>query len=122
MSQLTNAVMGLIALEARAENIDLASMSGKRALIAARCELAEQLRVIRDFAAQDRGVLADKALAGELQSRLSRIRSTAALHQAEWPAVCSTGAPAEYTRSATRLRTAIKDFEAWCAVNLNMPQ
>lgn len=113
MSNLTDAVTDLLSLELRVENLDLSRIEGKRGLIAARRELARQLGQIRELAEHEQNLASDAVLTGEFQRRLAKIRTSAALHQAEWPAVTSNDSPTDYQRSAAGVGRAINEFVAW---------
>jgi hypothetical protein len=47
------------------------------------------------------------------RARFSRMRSMAALHQADWPAVLLGERPEEFRASASRMREANRGFIAW---------
>ena len=56
---------------------------------------------------------ADAELAQTYRAKFSRMRSAAAMHQANWPAVRLDQADAEYQRSVLAVRDANRDFVAW---------
>ena len=56
---------------------------------------------------------ADAELAQTYRTKFSRMRSAAAMHQANWPAVRLDQADAEYQRSVLAVRDANRDFVAW---------
>lgn len=55
----------------------------------------------------------DAETAREYRTRFSRMRSAAAMHQANWPAVRLGEAVDEYRKSALAVREANRDFVAW---------
>ncbi len=56
---------------------------------------------------------ADPDVAQTYRTKFSRMRSAAAMHQANWPAVRLDQADAEYQRSVQAVREANRDFVAW---------
>ncbi|HWI85640.1 MAG TPA: hypothetical protein VNT42_04860 [Sphingomonas sp.] len=56
---------------------------------------------------------AEPDMALEYRSKFSRMRSAAALHQADWPAVRLGEAVEQYMVSALGVRRANKEFVAW---------
>lgn len=52
-------------------------------------------------------------VAQSYRSKFSHMRSAAALHQADWPAVRLDQADGEYQRSVQAVRGANRDFVAW---------
>ncbi len=56
---------------------------------------------------------ADAELAQTYRAKFSRMRSAAAIHQANWPAVRLDQADEEYRRSVLAVRDANRDFVAW---------
>ena len=55
----------------------------------------------------------DPALTQQFRNHFSAMRSRAATHQANWPAVRLVDADAEYQRSARAVREANRAFVAW---------
>lgn len=56
---------------------------------------------------------ADPELSQTYRTKFSRMRSAAAMHQANWPAVRLDQADAEYRQSVLTVRDANRDFVAW---------
>ncbi|HEX8300696.1 hypothetical protein [Sphingomonas sp.] len=56
---------------------------------------------------------ADAATMTEYRAKFSQMRSAAALHQADWPAVLLGEREAEYRASAQGVREANREFVAW---------
>lgn len=56
---------------------------------------------------------ADPETAQTYRSKFSRMRSAAAMHQANWPAVRLDQADADYHQSVLAVRDANRDFVAW---------
>lgn len=64
----------------------------------------------------------DPELLSIYRKKLSAMRSAAAMHQANWPAVSLDESPAEYAASARGVRDANQEFVKWVRgvlVNLN---
>ena len=55
----------------------------------------------------------DLELGQQYRARFSRMRSAAAMHQANWPAVMLGERPDEYRASALGVRQANREFVAW---------
>ncbi|RYE04067.1 MAG: hypothetical protein EOP61_02110 [Sphingomonadales bacterium] len=56
------------------------------------------------------------------RAKFSRMRSAAALHQADWPAILLGERPEEYRASALGVREANRDFVAWVRTALKTLQ
>lgn len=103
-------------LDAVQEAISVAARSGrserKSEIVQLRRELAEHIVAVGALAsatlAQD-----DAALLAEFRTKLSKMRTEVALHQANWPAVSLDEAPAEYQNSALGVGRARKEFVSW---------
>lgn len=85
-------------------------MENRRALIALRRQLAEQIAVI--------GRTGDALFAGtseldEYRARFGRMRSQSAIHQASWPAVRLGEDDAAFRASAMPVREANRAFVTW---------
>ena len=106
----------LDALEAvQAELASIANRSDdarKHDLIRLRRELSAQIAKVGEVAEPIFGK-AEHALSQEYRSRFSRMRSAAAIHQADWPAVRLGEEVERYQASAKVVREANKAFVAW---------
>lgn len=104
----------LIGIEDRVKKLsELADQDRKYALVRLRrdysdyfARIAEALRTYQTFKS-------DPALTEEFRGRLSKVRSVAALHQAEWPAVRSDTQLEAYRKSAANLSRANVEFCQW---------
>ena len=106
----------LDALEA--VQVELASIANrsddarKHDLIRLRRELSLQIAKVGKAAEPIFGT-ADHALNQDYRNRFSRMRSAAAIHQADWPAVRLGEDVERYQASALGVREANKAFVAW---------
>lgn len=81
-------------------------------LIELRRELSQQIAKVGRVA-DPIFASADMETAREYRARFSRMRSAAAIHQANWPAVRLGEAADAYRKSALAVREANRDFVAW---------
>ena len=81
-------------------------------LIALRRELSQQIARVGQVA-DPIFAAADVEIAREYRARFSRMRSAAAMHQANWPAVRLGESAEAYRKSALAVREANRDFVAW---------
>jgi hypothetical protein len=106
----------LDALEAvQVELATIASRSDdarKHDLIRLRRELAAQIAKVGEAAEPIFGT-AEHVLSQDYRTRFSRMRSAAAIHQADWPAVRLGEDVERYKASALGVREANKAFVAW---------
>lgn len=79
-------------------------------LIALRRQLGGQIVRLRETGA---ATFTDAVLSDEFRSRLSKVQSLMALHQAKWPAVAIDEDDAAYRGSAQQLADANHGFIAW---------
>lgn len=86
---------------------------GRRALVATRRELADGMAAICARAEAVLPVMFDGEVLGEFRRRFSAMRSAAALHQANWPAVSVTDDIPAYASSAAQVREAHRSFDQW---------
>lgn len=86
---------------------------GRRALVATRRELAESMAAICVPAEAVLPAMFDGDVLGEFRRRFSTMRSAAALHQANWPAVSVTEDIPAYASSAAQVREAHRSFDQW---------
>ena len=84
----------------------------KRDLVANRRRFAEQVGMLEEVLLKGNEAV-DPSLASELYKRLSRLRSTAAYHQASWPAVRIDEDPEGYRASSNATHSAFRDFLQW---------
>ncbi|MGH6616656.1 hypothetical protein [Sphingomonas sp.] len=82
-------------------------------LIQLRKALSQQIARVGQTGELIFGTDADPAVSQAYRDKLSRMRSAAAMHQANWPAVRLDEADDEYRRSALRVREANREFVAW---------
>jgi len=82
-------------------------------LIQLRRELAARIADIGSVAHPLFERLGDEALLLDFRNRFSQMRSTTALHQADWPAVSLGERPSEYLTSALRVQDMNRAFVAW---------
>lgn len=82
----------------------------RREFIDLRRKLQLQISNVATAANGSRRLSGDDGLAREVKSALSRMRSTLALHQANWPAVAIDGDNPAYVRSTASVRDANKAF------------
>lgn len=109
-------------LDAVQEAISVAARSDgserKGEIVQLRRKLAEHIATVGTFAdaalAKD-----DGALLAEFRTRLSKMRTEVALHQANWPAVSLDEAPAEYEKSAAGVGRARRAFMSWARVTID---
>ena len=82
-------------------------------LIQLRRELAQQIARLGQAMEQYLEKSGDRELMREFRQYYSDMRSKAATHQANWPAVRLNQADEEYQRSARAVRDANKAFTTW---------
>ena len=82
-------------------------------LVRLRRKLAGQIGKVASVADPIFAAIGDAALSESYRSKLSRMRSAAATHQANWPAVMLGERPNDYRASAQIVRNANKEFIAW---------
>ncbi|RYD68041.1 MAG: hypothetical protein EOP58_01655 [Sphingomonadales bacterium] len=87
-------------------------------LIGLRLRLSAQIAAVGDAANPLFAGLEDAETARIYRSKYSQMRSAAALHQANWPAVLLGERPDEYRASALAVREANRDFVAWMRATL----
>ena len=84
-----------------------------RDLIRLRRLLSEQIGRTGQVAERYFVAASDPGLTMEFRSHFSKMRSCAATHQANWPAVRLAEADEDYQRSARAVREANRAFVAW---------
>jgi hypothetical protein len=84
----------------------------RKDLIGLRRMLAEQIAVVGNIADPFFAALGEE-LSRTYRAKFSHVRSTAAMHQANWPAVRIGDANDAYLASAAVVREANRDFVAW---------
>ncbi|MCW3848619.1 hypothetical protein OF829_15390 [Sphingomonas sp. LB-2] len=84
----------------------------RKDLIALRRVLAEQIAVVGNLADPFFATLGDE-LSRTYRAKFSQVRSAAAMHQANWPAVRIGEANDAYLASAKIVRETNHDFVAW---------
>jgi hypothetical protein len=107
LTQLERIQAGLAAIAGRTDEARLAE------LIQLRRELAQQINLMGQAAERYFTAIEDSDLMRVYRGHYSEMRSKAALHQANWPAVRLKDAGAEYQISARAVREANKAFTAW---------
>lgn len=106
---------------------DLAAISGRtdeerlRELIHLRRRLAEQIARVGKVAEAYFEASGDSALVQEFRTHFTNMRSKAATHQANWPAVRLNDADEQFRQSARAVREANKAFVAWIGAKLGAP-
>jgi hypothetical protein len=106
-----NELSALESLLARIAEVTARTDDARRGeLVALRRNLSSQIASI--------GRAGDALFAGRedlaaYRAKFSCMRSAAALHQADWPAVLLGERPGEFRASADRMREANRDFIAW---------
>jgi hypothetical protein len=88
-------------------------------LIRLRRVLSEQIGRIGQIAERYFEEAGDAALTQQFRNNFSAMRSSAATHQANWPAVRLAEAGEEYQRSARAVREANRAFVAWMRETLS---
>ena len=103
---------------------DLAAISRRtdegrlRELISLRRKLADQIARVGKVAEGYFEASGDPALVQEFRTCFTNMRSNAATHQANWPAVRLNDADEEFRRSARAVREANKAFVTWMRARL----
>ena len=82
-------------------------------LIALRRQLALQIAAVGNAAEPIFGTHTDSDIQRSYRAKFSQMRSAAALHQANWPAVMLGKRLEEYRASAVGVGEANRDFVAW---------
>ena len=82
-------------------------------LIELRRKLAAQIATIGTAVEPFLSTLQDVGLSQTYRQKFSRMRSAAAIHQANWPAVTLGDNPEKYQKSANSVREANRDFIDW---------
>jgi hypothetical protein len=85
----------------------------KNDLVQLRRKLSAQISKVGIIADPIFAGLDESALRETYRSKFSKMRSAAATHQANWPAVMLGERPDEYQASAKLVREANRDFVAW---------
>jgi hypothetical protein len=85
----------------------------KNDLIVLRRQLALKIAEVGRIVEPVINGIGDPDLLRTYREKLSRMRSAAAMHQANWPAVKLGEQPEEYNASAVAVRDANRDFVAW---------
>lgn len=106
---------------ARLEQVqaELAAVAGRtdaqrgRDLIRLRRQLSEQIGRLGELAGRYFEGIGDPELTRQFRTHLSTMRSRAATHQANWPAVRLAEADDEFQRSALAVREANRAFVTW---------
>jgi hypothetical protein len=110
---LTHELIALEAVQAKLAGIANRADEGRRHdLIRLRRELALQIVAVGKIAEPIFGA-AEPGLAQDYRNTFSRMRSTTALHQANWPAVRLGEDMGPYQASALDVNEANKAFVAW---------
>ena len=89
-----------------------------RELIHLRRRLSEQIARVGKVAEEHFEAMGDPALVQEFRAHFTNMRSKAATHQANWPAVRLNEADEEYKQSARAVREANKAFVTWMRAKL----
>lgn len=98
---------------------DLASIASrtdeqrKRDLIALRRDISAQIALVSQLAEPVISATGDTQLLQAYRTNFSRMRSIAALHQANWPAVTLGERVAEFRASSATVAEANREFIAW---------
>lgn len=82
-------------------------------LIELRRRLSAQIAAVGRASDPIFAAIGDSETARTYRAKFSKMRSAAALHQANWPAVLLGERPDEYQESAMGVREANQDFVAW---------
>jgi hypothetical protein len=90
-------------------------------LIQLRKKLSQQIARVGQAAEPILDTDADPAVRQAYRDKFSRMRSAAAMHQADWPAVRLDEADDAYQRSALRVREANREFVTWVRDALARP-
>jgi hypothetical protein len=117
MSDLTALTAEIDALQAvQAELAEIANRTDqarRSALVELRRKLSAQIGQVGSVADPIFNGLDDHDLVETYRAKFSKMRSAAAGHQANWPAVMLGERPDEYQASAQLVREANRDFIAW---------
>lgn len=114
LSLLNEEVGALEQVQAELANIAKRDDEGRRnALVDLRRKLAAQIAKVGSIAEPAFAEVGDRELLETYRSKFSKMRSAAATHQANWPAVLLGERPEEYRASALVVREANKEFVAW---------
>jgi hypothetical protein len=104
----------LNALHERIGSIALSVDADRRQeLVDARRELAHCIGEISQAADALLPTICDAAAITEYRQHLGAMRSSAALHQASWPAISMTADRAGYAASSGQVRDAHRAFDGW---------
>ena len=82
----------------------------RRGLIDLRRQLQSQISRVATVAKDCDRLVSDQRLASQVRDALSHMRSTLALHQADWPAVAIDPESLDYRMSVESVRTANRAF------------
>lgn len=107
LAQLTRVQASLASIASRTDD------ERRAELIQLRRELAQRIASIGQAAERFFEAGGDRELMRKFRLHYSEMRSKAAAHQADWPAVTLNVADDEYQRSARAVREANKAFCAW---------
>jgi transposase len=91
----------------------------KRELIGLRRKLSEQIARVGEVAERFFSQANNPELVKEFRRNSTNMRSKAASHQANWPAIRLDEADEEYQRSARTVRDANRALVAWIRANLH---
>lgn len=87
-------------------------------LVDLRRKLSMQIAVVGEAADSLFAAIVDPSINRTYRDKFSRMRSAAALHQADWPAVRLGEDPEKYQTSALTVREANRDFVSWTRTTL----
>ena len=89
-------------------------------LIVLRRQLSAQIAAVGTIAEPIFAAHGDAEVQRSYRAKFSQMRSAAALHQANWPAVMLDERPDDYRASALGVREANRDFVAWIRSAMRM--